>query len=355
MRKTSLELLIGKPSATKCFRSLRLNAPSKLYVLPLFCLEWGWAQFCACLRCGFHKKSHPISARHGVNFVGVANRNLADRGQPQGSQFSTKRKVHCLGWWSMLPNACMDPTQLQEPTAQTVEFSAKQCQNVASGRLMFESEKALGRNPLNILNSRSFCGAWGRSNIDWVQRGAFKRDSIRDFALRLPWHRRALMAIVWKIWLSLPKGKVAVDYSLQASLTFGNRRWHIWSSPICCRCIRHRNYAFVAAFTKSRRGNSKTFSQAVPKRCQWKIDVWIRESFRRQNGYKIAVMLGRNPLNILNSMSFCGAWGRSNIDWVQRGAFKRDSIRDFALRLPWHRRALMAIVWKIWLSLPKEK
>ena len=26
------------------------------------------------------------------------------------------------------------------------------------------------------------------------------------------------------------------------------------------------------------------FSQAGPKRCQWKIDVWIRESFRRQNG-----------------------------------------------------------------------
>jgi len=31
--------------------------------------------------------------------------------------------------------------------------------------------------------------------------------------------------------------------------------------------------------------NSKTFSHAGPKRCQWKIDVWIRESFRRQNGY----------------------------------------------------------------------
>ena len=29
---------------------------------------------------------------------------------------------------------------------------------------------------------------------------------------------------------------------------------------------------------------AKTFSQAGPKRCQWKIDVWIRESFRRQNG-----------------------------------------------------------------------
>ena len=91
-----------------------------------------------------------------------------------------------------------------------------------------------------------------------------------------------------------------------ASLTFSSRRWHTWSSPICWSCIHRRNYAFVAAFTKSRRGNSKTFSHAVPKRCQWKIDVWIRESFRRQNGYKMAVMLDRNPLNILNSRSFCG-------------------------------------------------
>ena len=41
---------------------------------------------------------------------------------------------------------------------------------------------------------------------------------------------------------------------------------------------------FIQLFTKSRRMNSKTFSQAGPKRCQWKIDVWIRESFRRQNG-----------------------------------------------------------------------
>ena len=91
-----------------------------------------------------------------------------------------------------------------------------------------------------------------------------------------------------------------------ASLTFSSRRWHTWSSPICWSCIHRRNYAFVAAFAKSRRGNSKTFSHAVPKRCQWKIDAWIRESFRRQNGYKMAVMLDRNPLNILNSRSFCG-------------------------------------------------
>ena len=92
------------------------------------------------------------------------------------------------------------------------------------------------------------------------------------------------MAIVWKMWLFLPKGKVAVDYSLQASLTFRGRRRYIRSSPRCWSCITHRNYVFHSAFTKSRRMNSKTFSQAGPKRCQWKIDVWIRESFRRQNG-----------------------------------------------------------------------
>ena len=42
----------------------------------------------------------------------------------------------------MLPNACPEPTQLQELTAQRVEFSANQCQNLASGRLMSASKKA---------------------------------------------------------------------------------------------------------------------------------------------------------------------------------------------------------------------
>ena len=41
----------------------------------------------------------------------------------------------------------------------------------------------------------------------------------------------------------------------------------------------------------------RTFSQAVPKRCQWKIDVRIRPSSRRQNGSDAGLMLGRNPLN----------------------------------------------------------
>ena len=184
-----------------------------------------------------------------------------------------------------------------------------------------------------------------------VQHGAFKRDSTKDFALRPPWHRRALMAIVWKMWLFLPKGKVAVDYSLQASLTFRGRRRYIRSSPRCWSCITHRNYVFHSAFTKSRRMNSKTFSQAGPKRCQWKIDVWIRESFRRQNGsdagpesFELRVFLR----GLRQKQHWLGAA-------VQHGAFKRDSTNDFALRPPWHRRALMAIVWKMWLSLPNGK
>ncbi len=45
------------------------------------------------------------------------------------------------------------------------------------------------------------------------------------------------------------------------------------------------------------------FSQAVPKRCQWKIDVRIRASSRGQNG------------SDAGPKSF--AWGRSNIDGVQ--------------------------------------
>ena len=40
----------------------------------------------------------------------------------------------------------------------------------------------------------------------------------------------------------------------------------------------------LTAFIKSRRVNSRTFSQAVPKHCQWKTDVRIRASSRRQNG-----------------------------------------------------------------------
>jgi len=60
---------------------------------------------------------------------------------------------------------------------------------------------------------------WSRSwtvgfHMHGVQHGAFRRDSVKDFASRPCWHRRALRAIVWKMWLSFPKGKVAVENSL---------------------------------------------------------------------------------------------------------------------------------------------
>ena len=196
----------------------------------------------------------------------------------------------------------------------------------------------LGWNPFN---SESFCGAWGRSNIDGVQHGAFTRDSTKDFVLR---HKRLLKAIVWKIWLSLPKGKVAVDYSPHASLTFSTWRWHIWSSPICWSCITHRNYVFLAAFTKSRRVNAKTLQPSSAKTLP--VEDWCLDLSKQQT------TKWQWPANPLNSESFCGAWGRSNIDGVQHGAFTRDSTKGFVLR---HRRTLTAIVWKMWLSLPKEK
>ena len=45
--------------------------------------------------------------------------------------------VHGVG-----ANAYSDPTHLQEPNAQRVEFSAKLCQNVTNGRLMSGSMQA---------------------------------------------------------------------------------------------------------------------------------------------------------------------------------------------------------------------
>ena len=127
--------------------------------------------------------------------------------------------------------------------ASQLGLSATLCQNVASGRLMDDKMAVmLGRNPLNW---DSFCRAWGRSNMDGVQRGVFRRDSIKDFASRPCWHRRAPRAIVWKTWLSIATGK-------SSRFTFSSWRWRIWSSPKCSNCISHWNYAARTTFTKSR-------------------------------------------------------------------------------------------------------
>ena len=130
------------------------------------------------------------------------------------------------------------------------------------------------------------------------------------------------------MWLSLLKGKVAVDYSLHASLNFSSWRWHIWSSPICSSSIPHRNYAARTSVTESRRVNSRILGISTKVGENIASGRLMFGSVRPADN-KMAVMLGRNPLN---SESFCRACGRSNIDGVQHGAFRRDSIKDFALR-----------------------
>ena len=77
---------------------------------------------------------------------------------------------------------------------------------------------------------------WGAA---WGIRKRFKQ---RFCIERVLTRHRALRAFVCKMWLSLPKGKVALDYSLHASLTF-SWRWHR-SSPICSSCIPHRNCSY---------------------------------------------------------------------------------------------------------------
>ena len=66
--------------------------------------------------------------------------------------------------------------------------------NCADGRVLrklpttkwIQNGSDAGPESFEYFEIKVFCRARGRSNIDWVQRGAFKRDSIRDFALRLP-------------------------------------------------------------------------------------------------------------------------------------------------------------------------
>ena len=154
MRKTQLQLLTGKPSATKLSRSLRWNTTSLHVASFLFGVRMGH-------RCAFHKKIHPISARHNFCLSGKQKRSR----QKAIVRSSTREKVYSFGLMVLvLTNAYTDQTQLQEPTAKRVEFSAELRQTVASGRLMSGSVRAadnkvavmLDRNPLN---SESFCRA----------------------------------------------------------------------------------------------------------------------------------------------------------------------------------------------------
>ena len=98
------------------------------------------------------------------------------------------------------------------------------------------------------------------------------------------------------MWLSFPKGKVAVENSLHTSLTFKSWGWHIPSPPYVLAAFPIES-SWLLQLPPNPGQSIRTFSQAVPKRCQWKLDVRIRASSRRQNGSHAGLMLGRNPLN----------------------------------------------------------
>ena len=98
---------------------------------------------------------------------------------------------------------------------------------------------------------------WGAA---WGIRKRFKQRFCIERVLTRA--RRALRAIVCKMWLSLPKRKVAVDYSLHASLT-SSWRWHR-SSPIPISTCGHKNLPnmnlgfFFRPTPKKNRGKNKT-------------------------------------------------------------------------------------------------
>ena len=95
------------------------------------------------------------------------------------------------------------------------------------------------------------------------------------------------------------------------------------------------------AFSTSRRVNSRTFSQAVPKRDQWKIAVRIHASSRGQDGSDAG------PASFELSV-FEQALRQKQHRW---GARKRFNQRFCIERvLTRHRRALRAIVCKMWPS-----
>ena len=75
-------------------------------------------------------------------------------------------------------------------TSKILGISAKVGENIAGGKLMSRSVRAadnkmavmLDRNPLN--SESFFAGLEAEAASDGVQHGAFRTDSIKDFALR---------------------------------------------------------------------------------------------------------------------------------------------------------------------------
>ena len=106
----------------------------------------------------------------------------------------------------------------------------------------------------------------------------------------------------------------------------------------------------LTALSTSRRVNSRTFSQAVPKRDQWKIAVRIHASSRGQDGSDAgpASFELRVFEQVLRQKQH--RWGAA---WGIRLRFNQRFCIERALAR--HRRALRAIACKMWLYLPKGK
>ena len=81
--------------------------------------------------------------------------------------------------------------------------------------------------------------------------------------------------------LTQGKGCSRLQPSCQLDFQQLEMAYLVMSSPICPSCLPHRNCSYSFQHIQP---SSRTFSQAVPKHCQWKIDVRIHASSRGQDG-----------------------------------------------------------------------
>ena len=100
------------------------------------------------------------------------------------------------------------------------------------------------------------------------------------------------------------------------------------------------------AFSTSRRVNSRTFSQAVPKRDQWKIDAGTHANSRGHDGSDASPASFELRVFEQALRQKQHGWGAA---WGTRKRFNQRFCIERVLTR--HRRALRAIVCKMWLSL----
>ena len=107
----------------------------------------------------------------------------------------------------------------------------------------------------------------------------FGRDSIIETVLTQKSSQRYCLQDV--AILTQGKGCSRLQPSCQLDFQQLEMAYLVMSSPICPSCLPHRNCSYSFQHIQP---SSRTFSQAVPKHCQWKIEVRIRASSRGQDG-----------------------------------------------------------------------